>query len=108
MKKQYFTIERNGVIVAATNATNNYERGAIDAYNNSRYGDLSTAYKSCSYAKRRAWAHWADICERLDGRGMKVVSRNSNFFSLGFIFTDDDGRDVLAYITAYKDTFVYL
>lgn len=86
-------------------ATYNQKRMALSAlhhyyYNTAwTYADLYAAYANPSQAKRRAWEYCKQLCYDLGGEGLKVLSKNTFMFTAGFMYTDDDGREMFMYIS---------
>lgn len=71
-----------------------------DRYLGSGYVDLNTAYCKCSQAKEEAWEYCKSLCEEYDGYGLRVIGRNVNYFTAGFMFPHPDtGELCFAYIT---------
>ena len=60
--------------------------------------NLYQAYNSFSKAKAEAWEYCEKLCEEYNGKELKVIGANSNFFSAGFLF-EEDGKDMFMYIT---------
>ena len=74
--------------------------GNILRWRNSRYTDLYSAYDRCSARKRAAWEYCKDLCEKNNGEGLKVISRNSHIFTAGFVFPNaDTGELMFMYIS---------
>ena len=69
---------------------NNYQKKSAKAkipmYERSNWYDLSHAYTSYSYRKERAWDYCVHTMIEYNGMGLKVISRNTNFFTAGFLF----------------------
>ena len=56
-----------------------------NAYYDSEYDALDKAYKSCSTAKKLAWANCENIYNALKGcGGMRIIGKNSSFFTVAF------------------------
>lgn len=70
----------------------NYRR-----YNESNMDSIYKAYKTPSIRKQRVWAHLKEMCYMLNGYGLKVVSKNSQIFTAGFVFPDKE-TGVLQYM----------
>ena len=66
---------------------------------------LDDAYGRYSTKKAKAWEYCEDLCESRDGKNLKVISKNTNFFTAGFEF-EADGKRKFMYITASNDTIV--
>lgn len=71
---------------------------AYTSYKMSDKLNLYHAYTSFSKAKADAWEYCKELCEKKNGRGLKVIGANSSFFSAGFTF-DEDGYHKFMYIT---------
>lgn len=84
--------------------------GAIAQYEASRMLDLSDAYGRWSDAKAAAWRYCEARCEAYNGENrcetLKVISKNTNIFTAGFTFTDEDGNEKFYYITPTYDVIV--
>lgn len=82
----------------------------VDAYyrylksNDNRLWDV---YKSCSQAKVNAYAYCNSKKRELNGRDLKIVSHNSQLFTVGFI-GELDNRQAFIYITKDNERFIYL
>ena len=59
---------------------------------------LYEVYNTCSEAKRDAWKHCAELCERLKGTHLCVTGHSSTMFSAGF-----ETETQIVYITKYDD-----
>lgn len=86
------------------------ERNALEhisVYKESESYSLDTCYGRYSKAKANAWKYCEELCNRLDGWGLKVVTHNVNIFTAGFLFTDDEtGVIRFMYITPSYDVSV--
>ena len=69
---------------------------------------LHDAYGRFSDAKARAWEYCRDKLTEKNGRGLKVISRNTNIFTAGFVFMDyeDNNKVKFYYITPSYDVVV--
>lgn len=78
----------------------------LQAYHNYKRSynyDLYDAYEKPSYAKVRAWRYCVELCERYNGRGLKIVGYNAQTFSVGFEYTDPEtGVAMFLWHTAYN------
>lgn len=79
--------------------------GAYQSYLNSTMYDLYDAYEHFSHAKAIAWEYCMRLCYEKGGHGLKIIGRNSHFFSAGFEF-EENGKNMFMYITAYRNTAV--
>ena len=65
---------------------------------------LEFAYKSFSVYKARAWRYCLEKQAELNGRGLKVITHNSNIFTAGFEYYDEEAQTVkFYYITPSYD-----
>ena len=78
-------------------------QASYEAYRNSKMSDLSDAYKDWSTEKARAWRYCEELCEKRNGFGLKVISKNSYMFTAGFEYVDEDGCVRFEYITPSYD-----
>ena len=78
----------------------------IERYEDSSMYDLSKAYGSWSDRKQSAWEHCKSRCEEFHGDCLKVISKNTNFFTAGFTFVDETGKRMFYYITANYEVAV--
>lgn len=65
------------------NALANYAR-----YQRSVMDSIYSAYQNPSEAKREVWENCKRLCYKQHGKNLKVISKNCQFFSAGFEFTD--------------------
>ena len=66
--------------------------------------DISDAYTSYSTEKARAWRYCKDLCDRMNGYGLKVIHHNTFIFTAGFESVDPDtGVVQFTYITPNYD-----
>lgn len=70
--------------------------------------ELYQVYGSYSQAKVNAMEYCKEMMEKYNGYDLCIISHNCNVFSVGFIFKDDDGKKIFAYITRDYDRFAYL
>ena len=62
--------------------------------------NLDCCYKSYSDAKDRAWRYCMDLCNRLGGCSLRVITYNTNIFTCGFEYYDTyTGKMCFMYIT---------
>ena len=72
----------------------------IPVYEHSTDYALTDVYKSPSIYKERAFRFWESECLRRKGRGLKILSHNSQAFTLGFLFDDElTGEIKFCYVT---------
>ena len=94
MNERYYT-EQNKVALAH-----------IDSYERSQNYTLSNCYASYSENKERAYNYCLNLMRKLNGFGLKIISYNCMFFTVGFLFTDPEtGVIRFAYITKDYDRF---
>lgn len=77
---------------------NQREADAYRRYRNSDCYSLWQAYDSFSRQKEEAWLYCEDLCQKKNGRGLKVIGHNTSFFSAGFEY-EEDGKRMFMYIT---------
>ena len=70
--------------------------------------ELWHVYGSYSDNKARAFEYCEEMMRQYDGFGLRIIAHNSMVFTVGFIFRDDDGNKIFAYITRDYDRFVYM
>ena len=76
-------------------------------YRKSTWNELYDAYSNFSKGKVDAWRYCKDLCAKLNGRDLKVVSRNCHKFTAGFEYTDPEtGEIMFMYITKGYDMAV--
>ena len=82
-------------------------KGRIEQWRASKATKLSDVYGRYSKAKENAFEYCKELCHKLDGRDLKIVSHTVPKFTAGFEFTDPDtGVVKFMYITADYDTVV--
>ncbi len=86
------------------NSTTQRASRIIRSYNNSKATQLWHVYGSYSDAKARAYERCIWTMRELSGRNLRILGASPNFFSVGFLFTNEDGIECLAYIT-HCDTY---
>lgn len=75
-------------------------RSHYNEYNYSHAYDLFDVYESCSRNKFRAMEYCKDLCNKMNGYGLKILSHNSHQFTVGFEFPHPtNGNTCFAYIT---------
>lgn len=66
--------------------------------------ELGDVYASYSVYKERAMRRCKQLCEDLGGFDLKIVSHNTNMFTVGFEYPDaETGELMFAYITRDYD-----
>lgn len=79
----------------------NYEQ-----YEKSNWYTLWDAYDSPSYNKEKAWDYCCKLFAKLNGTGLKVISKNTYVFTAGFEFeVEDTGEIAFCYITPSYDRY---
>ena len=66
---------------------------------------LSDVYGSYSRAKENAMRYCEDLMRRFNGYGLRIISHNTFTFTVGFMFSDENGVVNLMYITPNKDEY---
>lgn len=90
-----------------TREQENRARANINSWRRSTYYELWDAYGRCSSRKKAAWDYCKNLCAKLDGTGLKVISRNSHIFTAGFEYTDKETGEVMfMYISPNYDRAV--
>lgn len=84
-------------------------KGNIDSYNRSGYHDIYEAYDRPSSNKVSAWKYCQNKCSSYNGRGLKIISRNTYTFTAGFEFDNPEtGELMFMFITPSYDVAVPL
>lgn len=79
-------------------------RNHLEQYTRSYARSLDDVYGRYSRAKENAWNYCIDLCIRLDGYNLRVISYNQNIFTAGFLFNDKEtGVLKFMYITPNYD-----
>lgn len=63
---------------------------AYEAWKKSKMTCLEDAYEAPSEAKQYAWIRCIGICKASDGFDLRIIGRNSQKFSVGFMYVKDD------------------
>lgn len=74
---------------------------AYEAWKKSKMTCLEDAYKEPSEAKQYAWIRCIGICKANHGEHLRIIGRNSQKFSAGFVYFKDD-RCMFVWITKDK------
>ena len=74
---------------------------AYEAWKDSEMTCLEDAYKAPSEAKQWAWVRCIGICNANNGTNLRIVGRNSQTFSAGFVYFKD-GQCIFVWITKDK------
>ena len=97
MKKVTTKSERNLVLSA-------YER-----WLKSTDTELWHVYGSFSEAKAKAMEYCRNLMDSLDGRDLRIISHNTNEFTVGFEFPDGETGELnFMYITKSYDRYITL
>ena len=81
-------------------------RSQYKRYKSSLEYDIWDAYKNPSHRKEKAWEMCIQDCKNHNGHSLKVVGHNTCTFSAGFLFIDDDHREIYCHITPYYDRYL--
>ena len=81
-------------------------KNQYNSYLRSEEYDIWDAYKQPSRKKEVAWEACVKDCEEHNGYGLRVAGHNTNTFSAGFLFKDEDGREIYCHITPYYDRYM--
>ena len=65
---------------------------AYEAWKNSTMTCLEDAYKAPSKAKQCAWIWCVEIAKANHGMNLRIIGRNSQKFSAGFVYFKDGQR----------------
>lgn len=77
---------------------------AFNSYNNSTAYELRNVYKSWSDKKQAAFENCHKACADHGGHGLRIISANTNIFTVGYIYTDDSNKTHFVYITPASTT----
>lgn len=80
---------------------NKEQERILKKYNDSDMIQFWQAYDSPSHSKIEAWVNCKNLMNDLKGWGLKVISKNTFMFTVGFQF-EEDGKNKLMYITPSK------
>ena len=81
------------------------------SYLESKWDDVTDAYKTCSEAKKDSYWRHVYQGKRIYGSvfNPKVISRNTNFYTMGYLFPDaETGEMNFMYITVSKFRYVHI
>lgn len=82
---------------------NKKQESIYAAWQRSTARELKDVYKTHSAAKEQAMRACREEMDRLHGQDLRILSHNSQFFSVGFEYLDrPTGTMMFRYITAYK------
>lgn len=68
-------------------------------YLNSSATSLRDIYNSWSMDKEDAFRYCQNLCFEYDGDRFRVIAGSFQFFSCGFTYRKEDGREMFVYIT---------
>ena len=80
-------------------------KSAYRSYLTSEWQNIYQAYKNPSRRKVSAWESCTELCKKYDGRNLKVVSKNCDYCSAGFIGYVD-GKRSFVWITACYNRYM--
>ena len=88
-------------------------KASYKSYLNSNYYELYHCYDNYSYYKAIAFENCRDLMQRVNGYGLKIISFNSQCFTVGFIGEMVDEKTgaiekAFFYITRDYDRFIFL
>lgn len=85
-------------------------RSASLRYDRATASNLWDVYGTCSFAKQKAFRWCENKMHDMNGYGLKIVSHNSNFFTVMFLFADsEDGNIKIQEETAHNSrTYDYI
>ena len=88
--------------------TYNQLKEKYQQYQNSTNYGLYDVYNSFSREKENAYIYCVNLCDKNNGENLKIVSYCINQFTMGFEFTNDDGKKCFCWITKDYDRFCEL
>ena len=83
-------------------------RNAYKDYLLSTKTSLFDCYERPSKHKWDALDYCKGLCDELNGDSLRIISYNTNVFSVGFIFVNEEGKNVFAYITRDNNRYMLL
>ena len=90
-----------------TKEQENRARANYADYRRSTWTEIYDAYDSFSKGKVDAWKYCKNLCEKFNGRDLKVIHKNCHKFTAGFEYTDPETCEIMfMYITKGSDTAV--
>ena len=84
------------------------QENIISRYYASKATTLRDVYKSWSSRKEEAYMDCVRMKVDLDGDNLRIIGANTDKFSVGFTFTNDDGEKCLMYITPSRNEVIRL
>lgn len=93
-----------------THTTTKTIKTAYAQYKKSHLYSLNDCYQNASYNKQKAFNYCRELAHNynayLVGEPLKIISYNTNFFSVGFVGIIN-GRKAFFYITKAHNRFIY-
>lgn len=76
-------------------------KGAYATYKRSNMKTIEDAYTTCSRKKHEEFNKWWWIYHKMQWRNLRIIHKNSYYFSLGFEYDDEEtGEPMFMHITA--------
>lgn len=79
----------------------------VEAYQASTWCTLEDAYVKPSAAKQAAFKRCQQKCEAENGKYLRIISANCQFFAVAFEVENSFGATELRVITKYHDYLIY-
>lgn len=102
-----YTREEAIAMAKKNNRDSRIAREHYDLWERSTATELYHVYGRYSEYKISAMQYCRDMCRNFDGHFVRILSHNSNVFSVGFIFQDAE-HTYFAYITRDYDRYCIL
>lgn len=77
---------------------------AFDSYTKSSAYELRNVYRSWSDKKQAAFENCRRACQDHGGQGLRIISANTNIFTVGYTYIDDSNKTHFVYITPASTT----
>ena len=77
---------------------------AFNSYTKSSNYELRHVYRSWSDKKQAAFENCRRACKDHGGQGLRIISANTNFFTVGYTYDDENGKKHFVYITHASTT----
>lgn len=74
-------------------------------YYNCHQVDLYDCYARPSRAKVIAWKDCINMCEHMNGRGLTIISYNSQTFTSAFEYTHPDTGVLMCHVETYANSY---
>ena len=84
------------------------EAQVVDRYYASNATTLRDVYGRWSDRKEKAYMDCVRKKVEMNGNNLRIIGANTDKFSVGFAFTDENGEECLMYITPSRDTVIRL